>query len=62
MLVLSRKAGQEVVLGENITVTVLEIRGNRVKLGFTGPPELPIHRQEVFVNLGDIAEPASCGR
>lgn len=51
MLVFSRKAGEGVTLGENITVTVIEIRGNRVKLGFSGPRELPIHRQEVFVNL-----------
>jgi carbon storage regulator len=48
MLVLSRKRGETTVIGEDITVTVLEIRGNRVKLGFTGPADVPIHREEIY--------------
>ena len=51
MLVLSRRSGERVVLGSDITVTVLEIRGGRVKLGFTGPAELPIHREELHQRL-----------
>ena len=47
MLVLSRKQGERVVIGENIEVVVLEVHPNRVKLGFEGPPEVPIHRQEL---------------
>ena len=47
MLVLSRKRGEGIVIGEGITVTVLEIRGDRVKLGFACPVEVPIHRSEV---------------
>lgn len=59
MLVLSRARGEKVVIGENITVTVLDVRGDRVKLGFEGPPEVAIHRQEVFQRL--LAEEAySC--
>lgn len=56
MLVLSRARGEKVVIGENITVTVLDVRGDRVKLGFEGPPEVAIHRQEVFQRL--LAEEA----
>jgi carbon storage regulator len=47
MLVLSRKKGQGVVIGGEIEVIVLEIRGGRVKLGFRSPKEVPIHRQEL---------------
>ena len=51
MLVLSRIKGQQIVIGGSITVTVLEVRGDKVKLGFTGPAEVPIHRREVFERL-----------
>ena len=47
MLVLTRKEGERVVIGSDITVTVLEVRGERVKLGFRSPAEVPIHREEV---------------
>lgn len=47
MLVLQRKSGERVIIGQNIEVTVLKVHGNKVKLGITGPPEIPIHREEV---------------
>ena len=47
MLVLSRKRGEAVVIGGNIEVTVLEVHGDRVKLGLCGPAEVPIRREEV---------------
>lgn len=47
MLVLNRKPGEEVVIGDSIRVTVVEIRGNRVKLGFSGPREVQIVRAEL---------------
>ena len=47
MLVLSRARGEQIIIGGNITVTVLEVRGDKVRLGFDGPAEVPIHRQEV---------------
>ena len=46
MLVLSRKEGERIIVGE-IELTVLELRKDRVKLGFSGPREVPIHREEV---------------
>jgi len=51
MLVLSRKKKEGVVIGQNIRVTVLEITGSRVKLGFSGPPEVSIHREELFAEI-----------
>jgi carbon storage regulator len=47
MLILSRKCRESIVIGNEITVTVLEVQGNRVKLGVTGPAAVPIHRQEI---------------
>ena len=51
MLVLSRLKGEQIVIGGSITVTILEVRGDKVKLGFAGPAEVPIHRQEVYERL-----------
>jgi carbon storage regulator len=51
MLVLSRKAKQSIRLGNRITITVLEVRGNRVQLAIDAPRELPVHRQEVFERI-----------
>lgn len=48
MLVLSRKTGEQVRIGAGIEVKVLAIRGGRVRLGFSGPVGVPIHREEVF--------------
>jgi len=48
MLVLTRKTGEQIVIDGNITVTVLEVAHDRIKLGFQGPAEVPIHRKEVF--------------
>jgi len=53
MLVLSRKKGQRVVIGGSVEVKVLEVHGDRVKLGFTGPAEVPIHREEVHEKIAD---------
>jgi carbon storage regulator len=47
MLVLSRKSGQEIVIAGNIRVRVLEVRGNRVRLGFTAPDDVEIQRAEL---------------
>jgi carbon storage regulator len=47
MLVLSRNLGERIIIGNNIIVTVLEIRGDRVRLGFEAPNDVPIHREEL---------------
>lgn len=47
MLVLSRKRGEQVTIGSNIHITVVQISGDRVKLAFDAPPEVPIHREEL---------------
>ena len=48
MLVLSRKRDEKIVIGENIVITVIEVRGDKVRLGIEAPSDVPVHRQEVF--------------
>lgn len=53
MLVLSRKSGERVLVGDDVEVTVLEIDGDRVKLGFDAPRYVPICRAEIHRELAD---------
>lgn len=48
MLVLSRKKNESIVINNDITVTVVEIRGDKVRLGIVAPKDVPVHRQEVY--------------
>ena len=47
MLVLSRKVGEQVVVGGKIVVTVVSVDGNKVRLGFEAPRDVPVHRKEI---------------
>ena len=51
MLALSRKKNEALVLNNNIEVTVLEIKGEQVKLGITAPKDVPVYRKEVYVQI-----------
>ena len=48
MLVLTRRVGESIVIANNITVTVLEVRGEVVRVGIDAPREITVHRQEVY--------------
>ena len=48
MLVLSRKNNESIVINDQIVVTVIEIRGDKVRLGIDAPKEVPVHRREVY--------------
>jgi carbon storage regulator len=48
MLVLSRKAGESIVIGDSITVNVLEIRGDLIRIGIDAPRSVKVHRREVY--------------
>ena len=52
MLVLSRKRGEMITIGNEVTVKVLAIQGDRVKLGVVAPTEVPVHRQEIHERIG----------
>jgi carbon storage regulator len=53
MLVLTRKVGEEIIIDDNIRVTVVAIRGSQVRLGFTAPPEVQIQREELLQNADE---------
>lgn len=48
MLVLSRQKDQTIMIGDNIEITVVDIRGDKVRLGITAPSKIPVHRKEVY--------------
>ena len=63
MLVLSRKVGEEVYIGDSIRVTVIEIRGSRVKLGFSGPDHVRFERSEIrLADPENEPAPSLCGQ
>jgi len=53
MLVLSRKYGERIRISDTVTLTVLEVRGGTVRLGFEAPADVPIHREEVYLRIRD---------
>jgi carbon storage regulator len=53
MLVLSRKLGERIVIGQNIELKVVDIRGNKVRLSIEAPRDVSIHRQEVYRRIQD---------
>ncbi len=48
MLVFSRKLGEQIIIGDDIVVTILDIRGDNVRLAFSAPRDIIIHRKEVY--------------
>lgn len=48
MLVLSRQRDESIIIGDNVVVTIVDVRGDKVKLGITAPREVSVHRQEVY--------------
>jgi carbon storage regulator len=58
MLVLSRKKNESIVINNDITIVVVEIRGDKVRLGVEAPKEVPVHRREVYdaIRRNDLAE------
>ena len=51
MLVLTRKAGESIVVGSQVRITVLEVQGRQIRLGIDAPPEIPVHRGEVYERI-----------
>jgi carbon storage regulator len=62
MLVLSRKKNESIIINDDITIVVVEIRGDKVRLGVEAPKEVPVHRNEVYEairrNQGQSSAPA----
>lgn len=58
MLVLSRKKNESIVINNDITIVVVEIRGDKVRLGVEAPRDVPVHRREVYEAIKRADEPA----
>jgi carbon storage regulator len=59
VLVLTRRANQSIVIGGDITVTVLEVRGDQVRIGIDAPKSVTVHREEVWVELSQANKAAA---
>ncbi len=57
MLVLSRKRDERIVIGNNIVITIVDVRGDKVRVGIEAPADVPVHRQEVADALKRNATP-----
>ena len=59
MLVLSRKLNEQIIIGDNIRITVVAVRGNQVRLGFEAPRDVNIQRQELVFDASPRSRPAT---
>ena len=59
MLILTRRVGETVMIGDNVTVTVLGVKGNQVRVGVNAPREIAVHREEIFDRIKREQEAAA---
>ncbi len=62
MLALSRKKGEALVINNNIEVTILEVKGDQIKLGISAPREVPVYRKEVYEQIQQANKEAMAGQ
>ena len=61
MLALSRKKGDSLIINNNIEITVLEVKGEQIKLGITAPKQIPVYRKEVYTQIQEANKEAMQG-
>ena len=59
MLALSRKKNEAIVINNNIEITIIEVKGDQVKIGINAPKSVPVHRKEVYVQIQEANKAAS---
>ena len=57
MLILTRRVGETLMIGDSVTVTVLGVKGNQVRIGITAPKDVAVHREEIFQRIQRDGEP-----
>ncbi len=60
MLILTRQTGKAIRIGDNITLTILGIRGNTIRIGISAPQEVSVHREEVYLRIKKEDKAAAC--
>jgi carbon storage regulator len=59
MLILTRRVGETLMIGDNVSVTVLRVKGNQVRLGVNAPKDVSVHREEIFERIqNELDEPS----
>ena len=53
MLILTRKVNESLIVGDNITITVLGVKGNQVRIGVDAPKDVAVHREEIYQRIAD---------
>ena len=61
MLALTRKKGESLVINNNIEITIMEVRGDQVKVGIAAPKEIPVYRKEVYLQIQEANKAAASG-
>lgn len=59
MLALSRKKNEAIIVNNNVEITILEVKGDQVKIGVTAPREVPVYRKEVYMQIQEANQEAS---
>ena len=63
MLILTRRVGETLMIGDSVTVTILGVKGNQVRVGITAPKDVAVHREEIFQRIGrEAAASAASGQ